>query len=403
MRGIPIRHGGMEDPAPVSLHQIQRQMRRGHAWLRFSGALERQWRSHRFEEVLPQRVALLLAMVLLIALMPLFDALALSPPPELVGRMRAAQFGVMIPACLLALLCLVHPRLQRAAGPALLCAITALCGGVLWLRYLGLAHGYHVPPTLIAAAFAGAVLVMGLRFVVGAVAGLALYAAAAAIELGLQGPTPAAWYELLALGITMLICLIGAWLDEYRSRSAWLEHRLLEQVKQRDPVTGLLHSLAFDEALRRTWSHAQRERRSVALAVFDLDFFRAYNERFGYAAADELLREVGQCVVEHVRRATDLCGRIRGDAFVVLWYGHQRDGAIQDAAQIRRAISALGVLHPDAPGGAGVVTASAGLLWCAPPHPHVSASDLLASAQAVLQLAKRAGRNRMEVRDLESD
>jgi diguanylate cyclase (GGDEF)-like protein/PAS domain S-box-containing protein len=100
----------------------------------------------------------------------------------------------------------------------------------------------------------------------------------------------------------------------------------LEQLSQRDPLTGLFNRRRFEEELRRQLAYTRRYGRGGALLVIDLDRFKQINDELGHAAGDEALREVARVLSDNLR-ASDTIGRngddavvarLGGDEFVVL-------------------------------------------------------------------------------------
>src|SRR5919204_2158809 len=105
-------------------------------------------------------------------------------------------------------------------------------------------------------------------------------------------------------------------LTDAQARIAQLEEELRGR-EQRDPVTGLATLERFRTALELEAGRARRHGRNVAVAVIDIDDFRALIARHGHAAGDEVLRQVAR-VLETQTRATDVACRGAGDEFAVL-------------------------------------------------------------------------------------
>lgn len=84
-----------------------------------------------------------------------------------------------------------------------------------------------------------------------------------------------------------------------------------------DPLTGLYNRLGFDELATRELSRARRNGAAITLVSFDLDGFKAVNDRQGHAAGDQLLRSVGNAIRGAIRDI-DVAARLGGDEFAVL-------------------------------------------------------------------------------------
>jgi diguanylate cyclase (GGDEF)-like protein len=125
--------------------------------------------------------------------------------------------------------------------------------------------------------------------------------------------------------------------------------RRIRDLSRDDPVTGLLNEPAFREVLEHDWAVAAREKSSLALISFTLDYFDAYLEVFGRHATDSCLRRVAQAIRRCMRRASDVAVRITtidGDALVVLSHASDEAGVMEFAERISGAVRELGLHHP---------------------------------------------------------
>ncbi len=94
-----------------------------------------------------------------------------------------------------------------------------------------------------------------------------------------------------------------------------------------DALTGLANRLRFDERLREALYAAGRNHRRLALLFIDLDGFKEINDKFGHAAGDLMLQEVGARLRDTVRGG-DTVARIGGDEFAVLLADIHRDAVV---------------------------------------------------------------------------
>ena len=91
----------------------------------------------------------------------------------------------------------------------------------------------------------------------------------------------------------------------------------LQSLSVRDPLTGLYNRRHMEESLSREVSIAQRKKRTLALAMLDLDHFKFFNDTFGHDAGDLLLKEVAK-VLQRFVRGGDVTSRYGGEEFVLM-------------------------------------------------------------------------------------
>jgi diguanylate cyclase (GGDEF)-like protein len=156
-----------------------------------------------------------------------------------------------------------------------------------------------------------------------------------------------------------------------------------------DPLTDLANRRAYEEQLVQEISRAQRYKHSLALCLFDLDGFKAINDRHGHPAGDEILRRVA-AALRSTRRA-DQGFRIGGDEFALLMPETSAAQAERAVARLAAAIEAI-----EHPPGAGRIGVSFGIA-----AGHSDADALHAEADRHLMVAKAAVYGRDD-RDLDN-
>jgi diguanylate cyclase (GGDEF)-like protein len=176
------------------------------------------------------------------------------------------------------------------------------------------------------------------------------------------------------------------------SQQAELErlNAMLFEDSRHDRLTGLGNRRRLDEDLEGFADQARRYDRPFAVALFDVDRFKQYNDTAGHAAGDDVLQSVAASLMQSCRSG-DMAYRYGGEELLVALPEQDAATATVAAERMRAAIEALAIPHPGlAPGG--VVTVSGGVS-CFEPDDSVTA--LLARADAALYQAKEAGRNRI--------
>jgi diguanylate cyclase (GGDEF)-like protein len=156
-----------------------------------------------------------------------------------------------------------------------------------------------------------------------------------------------------------------------------------------DGLTGLPNQRAVADALKRTFAQAATTKAPLALLLIDLDHFKLINDQRGHPVGDQVLASVG-ATLRGVLRTRDFAGRKGGEEFAVLLPDTDMAAALEIAERVRAAIAEISL-----PGADVSVTASLGV--AAYPE-HASTLDRLERlADAALYLAKRQGRNRVEL------
>jgi diguanylate cyclase (GGDEF)-like protein len=175
-------------------------------------------------------------------------------------------------------------------------------------------------------------------------------------------------------------------IDELRGEVGRLKARLneAEDLADQDGLTPLLNRRAFLRELRRIMTFAQRHGGPASLIYFDLDGFKAVNDRFGHAVGDEVLRTVAERLADQVRES-DIVGRLGGDEFGVILVQADLSSALAKAAQLAAAVQ-------DTPVACGE--------WLVPlkiSHgvrqidPDLTPEAMLAGADGAMYARKRAG------------
>lgn len=165
----------------------------------------------------------------------------------------------------------------------------------------------------------------------------------------------------------------------------------LRALATTDGLTGLANRRHFLAVAERDVAQARRSGRPLALAIFDVDRFKAVNDTFGHHVGDDVLRAVAATTVATVR-AADALGRYGGEEFAVVWPDTDAEAATVAAERLRAAVAELRV---PAEGGPVAVTLSVGV--AVGQGPDVDLEALLRRADAAQYRAKQMGRDRVVV------
>jgi len=171
-----------------------------------------------------------------------------------------------------------------------------------------------------------------------------------------------------------------------RTQGLEAANQKLRHLATHDPLTGLPNRVLLDDRLQQAIVHADRDMRSFALLVCDLDRFKLINESLGHRAGDELLQEVARRLAT-VTRAADTLARLGGNEFVLIGtsIGDADDAAglaarVMDVLQAPVRIAAIDIY----------VSPSIGIAMY--PDDGVTMQALLTRADAAMHSAKQHGR-----------
>jgi diguanylate cyclase (GGDEF)-like protein len=157
------------------------------------------------------------------------------------------------------------------------------------------------------------------------------------------------------------------------------------QLADLDALTGLHNRRYFHETLAREVARAQRYDRRLALIVFDLDDFKAVNDRIGHLAGDSVLADAAERIRDVVRSA-DIACRVGGDEFAVIL----PESTLTDADQLYRRIQAAISARPLAL--VGKLHLSAGVTEL---RSEDDGTSLFERTDAALYRAKNAGKDQI--------
>jgi diguanylate cyclase (GGDEF)-like protein len=214
---------------------------------------------------------------------------------------------------------------------------------------------------------------------------------------------------VLVFAVMMVVVLLQRRrLARHRAREQQLQNaidersQLLEKANQSlrdladgDPLTGVANHRTFQEELKLQWRRTARSRLPMTMLMIDVDGLEHYNESKGQHAGDECLRRIAETLRNQLQRPGDLVARYGGDEFGVLLPETDASGGLAVAERMRLAVEGLELTWgPDMENQR--ITISVGAATTVP-SPQEMSSSLVATADRALSVAKRNGRNRVEM------
>jgi diguanylate cyclase (GGDEF)-like protein len=235
--------------------------------------------------------------------------------------------------------------------------------------------------------------------------GLNSYSVPVKIAIRISPPwwRSSSFFALCAL--ILLLLLVGAFRSyslHLRVKSQQLELLVSERTREleasrtqlriqatHDGLTGMLNRTAILQALSSELERAQRENKTVVVALIDLDFFKDINDNYGHLAGDDALRWFASAV-ETAIRSYDHAGRYGGEEFLLVLPKVPRDSVEQRLLSLHDAISNL---HIHARGNEFTLNCSMGATIYDPANGPASVEFLLTHVDQALYASKSAGRN----------
>jgi len=169
----------------------------------------------------------------------------------------------------------------------------------------------------------------------------------------------------------------------------------LTSIDRLEPVTGVFRYQWFLELAKRDFMMARRDKRLVAVVLFDVVDLDVYGQTFGSKAADSCLRMVAAQVSRALRRSGDLCARADGHTIIALTHGQEIDEVRALASRIAANVRGLGIHNPHGRYGryVAVQVAAAGRI----PDKDYMAENAIEAARCELQSQQPAQKARYGV------
>ncbi|WP_194757324.1 GGDEF domain-containing protein [Aliidiomarina indica] len=164
----------------------------------------------------------------------------------------------------------------------------------------------------------------------------------------------------------------------------------LRELALRDGLTGLANRRQFSERLNEEISRSRRQNFALSVAMFDIDYFRKYNDHYGLQAGDGLLRRIADILQSHFRRHGELVSRYDGARYTVLIPHVEYPLAKKRVGSFLQLLEELAIEHKESPHGR--VSMSAGISQVTE---NLSAEEAITEAENNLGRAKLDGRNQV--------
>jgi diguanylate cyclase (GGDEF)-like protein len=174
-----------------------------------------------------------------------------------------------------------------------------------------------------------------------------------------------------------------------------IKNDMLEKLSMYDGLTNIRNRRFFDETFEKTFSEIKRDKKSLAVLMIDIDFFKPYNDNYGHGQGDETLRKVAKALEKTIKRASDFVARYGGEEFVILLKDINKDGVEAVANNLLNAVRELKITHEFSK-IENYVTVSIGVSYYNSSS-DVTKLELLLKADETLYNVKNSGRNNFAI------
>lgn len=189
-------------------------------------------------------------------------------------------------------------------------------------------------------------------------------------------------------------------LVEEKTQELTDKNEKLEKLSHTDALTGLYNRRKLDEILTDVWDFSSRAYTPIGLLFLDIDNFKAFNDNYGHSEGDTVLEKLAQLIQDTVKRKTDYVARYGGEEFVIVLAPTEYEYVQKMAEEILQAVNELKIPHEHSP-TADHVTLSIGCAITHPGKPNRSAEEWIERADEMLYKAKKSGKNRFEITEID--
>jgi diguanylate cyclase (GGDEF)-like protein len=332
---------------------------------------------------------------LILALVVTCIDLILGPGSD--GSLNALRLGVLCPLLAVIGVAISLPSARRYYTEVAAVGVTLVGFVVTYITHVAALDGASYVLAGLVMVILYACLFLGLLFSLAI--GIAALLVATHLTLGLilGLPLNELYYMTAILGAAATIGGICSYNLEHALRTNFLETRLLNELAERDGLTGLYNRRIFDDYIRRVWRQSRREDVGLQIIFVDIDYFKIYNDLYGHQAGDDCLKKVATSIARCAKRPFDFLARYGGEEFVLVLYGPPDDYARSLPEQIRCDVMDLLIPHAGSE-AAKYVTVSVGVALARAGSTR-SLNGSIQTADEAMYQAKREGRNRVVFKD----
>ena len=122
-------------------------------------------------------------------------------------------------------------------------------------------------------------------------------------------------------------------------------NQILTKLSLVDSLTKIPNRRAFDQTFEMECKRSKRSKSPFSLAIFDVDFFKQYNDHYGHQKGDETLYKIANLAQTAIKRPGDLVARYGGEEFAIILPNTPLEGASVIGNRLVEAIESDKIIH----------------------------------------------------------
>jgi diguanylate cyclase (GGDEF)-like protein len=203
---------------------------------------------------------------------------------------------------------------------------------------------------------------------------------------------------VLVIVISLLIAcilwyILTKWIIQPLQSEIDKQTRQIQKIAITDGLTDIYNRRHFDTIFPQLLQKCRKNNDLVSFLMFDVDYFKPYNDTYGHKAGDKVLQQIASVMKNHLKRKDDYCFRIGGEEFAMVYHSHSKQEALEFAHTLKDTIEQLHIEHKHN-SASKYVTASFGLV-CRHANEIKDVDTIYQEGDKLLYDSKDSGRNKV--------
>lgn len=177
------------------------------------------------------------------------------------------------------------------------------------------------------------------------------------------------------------------------------DKKIIEKLSITDPLTNLYNRRHYNQVFEKELNRAKRENKKLGFVIFDIDFFKPYNDYYGHLSGDNVLKEIAKTISSSLTRSSDYSFRLGGEEFGILTYDTNLESLNSFINKLRASIEDLNINHEKST-VSQYVTASFGGVVFNSNNTNINIEDIYKFADDLLYEVKNTGKNDIKIKEL---